>query len=552
MKVVFVYPRFEKFLKNNPDLDKGLIDYFLGDFTTPPSLGIPILASLTPAEHEIELVDDNNGDPVDFTTDADLIAINCFTPQATRAFELAQGYRAHGRKVIMGGFFPSFMAQECLKYADSVNIGEGEPTWARILEDTEKGDLQKIYKGGCRFDLSQMKIPRRDLFYKKQSYDWDEDLIQITRGCSYNCAMCAIPAHMGSRIRFRPIDAVVQELSQLKYENVYLADDTLFFPQSKMVQYAKDLFKAVEPLGKKFFVSSTMALNVDKDFLDLVARAGVKNFYCTLNVDPISIKAISGGAKEQQMLCDLVKLLEDRDIRFFGSCAIGRDWDDTSIADNVLELFSKAQIHTAEFFVFTPYPGSVHWDRLTRQNRIIDTNWSHYNGAHVVTRPMNMSPEELYGQFIKVWNEFFRMQKSSHASYLEPATWKDGKRAIGKPLERQGVRGQAVVTGIGILSPIGNDKSTVADALKMGKSGLKPVTRFDTSHFRTSLGGEISGFDPHEFLSSHEIEMYDDLYLQYAISAARKAAARCRHRNWTGTKGCRTGFRDLQRWTSIS
>ena len=48
MKIIFVYPRFEKFLKNNPELDAGLADYFLGDFTTPPSLGIPILASLTP------------------------------------------------------------------------------------------------------------------------------------------------------------------------------------------------------------------------------------------------------------------------------------------------------------------------------------------------------------------------------------------------------------------------------------------------------------------------------------------------------------------------
>jgi hypothetical protein len=58
VKIVFVYPRFEKFLRNNTDLDEGLIEYFLGDFTTPPSLGIPILASLTPPEHEVVLVDE--------------------------------------------------------------------------------------------------------------------------------------------------------------------------------------------------------------------------------------------------------------------------------------------------------------------------------------------------------------------------------------------------------------------------------------------------------------------------------------------------------------
>ncbi len=72
-----------------------------------------------------------------------------------------------------------------------------------------------------------------------------------------------------------------------------LADDTLFFPQKKMVEYSRALLEALTPLKKKYFVSSTMALNTDKDFLDLIARAGVKNFYCTMNVDPVSIKALS-------------------------------------------------------------------------------------------------------------------------------------------------------------------------------------------------------------------------------------------------------------------
>jgi len=49
LKITFIYPRFEKFLSNT-DLDQGLVDYFLGDFTTPPSLGIPIMASWTPPD----------------------------------------------------------------------------------------------------------------------------------------------------------------------------------------------------------------------------------------------------------------------------------------------------------------------------------------------------------------------------------------------------------------------------------------------------------------------------------------------------------------------
>jgi len=525
VKITFIYPRFEKFLLNNPELDKGLVEYFLGDFTTPPSLGIPILASLTPPEFEVELIDDNAGDPVDFSAKTDLVAINCFTPQAQRAFEIGDGFRAAGAKVIMGGFFPSFMAEECLKHADAVNTGEGEPTWPVILNDLKAGALKRIYKGGCSFNLADMKITRRDLFYKKDYYDWDEDLVQLTRGCTYNCAMCAIPAHMGGRIRFRPIDKVVEEIRGLKYENVYLADDTLFFTQRKMTEYAQSLLNALIPLGKKYFVSSTMALNTDEKLLSLMAAAGVKNFYCTLNVDPISIRALAGGARERRMLFDLVKKLSDHDIRFFGSCAVGRDWDEKGIGDRVVELFDKAGIHTSEFFLFTPYPGSVHWDRLERQNRIVDKNWSHYNGAHVVFEPLNMTRDELYREFIGLWNNFYRLQKDSHAASLEPATWKNGRRAVGKPLERRGVRGQAAVTGIGALSPIGNSCADITAALREGRHGLAPITLFDARHFRTDLGGEIKGFDAGKVLDEEEIREYGDKYLHFGIAAGRAAMA---------------------------
>ena len=71
---------------------------------------------------------------------------------------------------------------------------------------------------------------------------------------------------MGFKMRFKPIDRVVEELKTLKYENVYLADDSLFFTQKRISDYAAELFKRIKPLNKKYFVSSTVALNADPDF----------------------------------------------------------------------------------------------------------------------------------------------------------------------------------------------------------------------------------------------------------------------------------------------
>jgi 3-oxoacyl-[acyl-carrier-protein] synthase II len=522
VKVTFVYPRFERFLSASAEVT-GLVRSFLADFTTPPSLGIPIMASWTPPEIEVELVDDNAGDAVDYAAKTDLVAINCFTPQATRAFEIADGFRRQGTQVIMGGMFPSFMVKECLEHADAVNVGEVEPTWERILADAAARQLKPKYIGGCRFDVAKLRIPRRELFYAKQSYDWDEDLIQLTRGCCYNCAMCAVPAHMGSQIRFRPIDQIVAEMKTLKFENVYLADDTLFFPQRRMVSYARELFEAVAPLGKKFFVASTMALNTDDDLLDLAARAGVCNFYCTLNVDPLSIRALQGSPRERTLLRDLVHRLEDRQIRFFGSFAIGRDWDDDSIAERVLALCDEADIRTSEFFLFTPYPGSVHWDRLERQGRIFDRTWSHYNGANVVAKHPTLSTDELYQQFITIWTEFFRRQKGRFSRHLEPLTYEAGKVVLGKPLRRQGVRLQAAVTGMGMLTPIGNSAAEILASLRAGRHGLAPATSVDASGFATDLVGEVRNLDVDAELTPQERAEIDDAYLKYAICAARRA-----------------------------
>jgi len=415
VKVVFVYPRFRKYLDDLSEDVRDVARPIIGQFTTPPSLGIPLLCALTPPEHEVEVVDDNRHDPVDYGVEADLIAINCFTPQATRAFELADGYRAAGHRVIMGGIFPTVMHRECLEHADSVNIGEGERTWPRILADAAAGKLERVYRGGARFDLGELPVPDRAALYRKAGYDWHAALVQIARGCGFNCAMCTIPNHFGYRVRLRPVDRIVAEIEQLPYDQVYLADDTLFLEDRRVVQWARELLEALVPLRKRLFVASTPALNCDPEFLELLARAGGSTFYCTLNVDPVSIHAIKDDhAASRERVVDLVRRVEDLGMHFFASFAIGRDWDDEHVGDRVLDLCAQAGIHTSEFFLFTPFPGSPEFDRKVSQGRLLHRDWQRYNGANVVAEPMQMSPERLLEVFEHLWRDFYARQARDH------------------------------------------------------------------------------------------------------------------------------------------
>lgn len=81
---------------------------------------------------------------------------------------------------------------------------------------------------------------------------------------------------------------------------------------------------------------------------------------------------------------------------------------------------------------------------------------------------------------------------------------------------------RVVITGIGALTPIGNNVAEFWESLKNGVSGAGPLTRFDISKFKTKFAAEIKNFDMHAHLDKNEIRRYD-LYAQYALVSVAEA-----------------------------
>jgi len=84
------------------------------------------------------------------------------------------------------------------------------------------------------------------------------------------------------------------------------------------------------------------------------------------------------------------------------------------------------------------------------------------------------------------------------------------------------VRRRVVITGIGVVSPIGIGKETFWGSLKSGKSGVTSITRFDTSEVPVKIAAEVKGFDPHQFMDTKTVKR-TDRFSQYGIAAARMA-----------------------------
>lgn len=81
---------------------------------------------------------------------------------------------------------------------------------------------------------------------------------------------------------------------------------------------------------------------------------------------------------------------------------------------------------------------------------------------------------------------------------------------------------RVVVTGMGAITPLGNNVTDTWQGMKTGKNGIAPITRFDTEKFKAKLGAEVKGFDPKEYMGVNET-LRTDRYTQFAVAAAQQA-----------------------------
>ena len=89
---------------------------------------------------------------------------------------------------------------------------------------------------------------------------------------------------------------------------------------------------------------------------------------------------------------------------------------------------------------------------------------------------------------------------------------------------------RVVVTGIGAITPLGNNVADTWEGLKNGKNGIAPITLFETEKFKAKLGAEVKEFDPKEYLEINDI-LRTDRYTQFAVAAAQQAVEESRIEN---------------------
>src|SRR5262245_18846333 len=104
-------------------------------------LGIQTVAACTPPGVDVRIVDEYLED-INYDLETDLVALSAKTSCVPQAYEVAQRFRARGKRVVLGGIHASLRPEEALAHVDTVVTGEAELLWPEVVRDLSRGQLR--------------------------------------------------------------------------------------------------------------------------------------------------------------------------------------------------------------------------------------------------------------------------------------------------------------------------------------------------------------------------------------------------------------------------
>jgi radical SAM superfamily enzyme YgiQ (UPF0313 family) len=423
MKLKLIYPRWNKLPGQTT-------------FNLPPH-GPVVFAAALPADIEVVFTDENVQN-VDFDEDCDLVAISMMlSTQVKRGWAIADEYRRRGKQVIFGGIAAMLHAEETIPHADSVFLGEAETRMEEVIADWGRGQMQQVYNFMPRQPPIEAIGPARRDLYNRELYNHKGvqmvDLFHASRGCRFSCYPCAVSYLGGRSFRPRPMDKVIEELAVIDNNRLFVVDNSL--AQDK--KWEMDLFREMIPLKKKW-ISHT--IEDDPEVLELAARAGAWYVYQAIYDTSDYIK-------------DRVKRYHDHGIGVEGTILLGLDNQTEDDIKRLIDFLLEINLDLAEFTVMTPFPHTKAWDDLSRQGRIFDRDWDHFNAGQVVFTPKHFSAERLQELYDYAWKTFYQdesqEEKMFHLLYavvsreMDDGTYRPRNRRLvhqsfGRDLARSG------------------------------------------------------------------------------------------------------------------
>ncbi len=388
----------------------------LNRFRLMKPLSLLTIAGLSPRDWTVKVIDENLGG-VDYRSllPPDLVGITAFTSQATRAYELASFFRARGTPVVIGGIHATMCLDEALQYADAVVTGEAESVWRTVLEDVEKGSLQRVYRGGLS-TMETIPLARHDLLPD----GFHAGSVQTARGCPLRCTFCSVTAFNGGTYRFRPIADVIAELRQIREPRIFFVDDNMIGTRRDHIARSKELFRAMIDAGqtRPWSCQATINFADDEELLDLAARSGCEGVY--IGFESATVEGLAAVHKKFNIqqgrdFRASVRRIQRRGILVVGSFIMGIDTDSPGISGMIADAAQSYGIDMVNVLILTPLPGTQLYAEMESQGRIVANHypddWQYYTLGYPVARLAHFTWADIVEEMNRFKDLFYSYPK---------------------------------------------------------------------------------------------------------------------------------------------
>jgi radical SAM superfamily enzyme YgiQ (UPF0313 family) len=338
-----------------------------------PNLSLPTVAGITPREHDVVLCDENV-EPVDFDTDADIVGLTGYVVHEKRLFELAEEFRRRGKFVVAGGPLASLCPEKLRDKVDVLFVDEAEYTWPQFLRDYATGEWKVEYNQHEKPSMHDSPLPRFDLLkidrYRTMT-------IQFARGCPFNCEFCDIIVMYGRKPRTKAVAQVmaeVAEIHRLGLRDIFVVDDNFIGNKRE----AKELLKALADWQKEngypieFLTEGTLNVAQDDELLHLMREANFATIF--IGIESPRAESLQETHKTQNLresILDSVHRIQRAGIDVMAGMIVGFDHDDPSIFDEQFRFIQEARIPISMTGMLNAVPRTPLHQRLKDAGRLI-------------------------------------------------------------------------------------------------------------------------------------------------------------------------------------
>lgn len=369
-------------------------------------LNLPYLAAMTPPDWDVTLVNEYLQD-INFHSDPkpDVVAITTWTLHSVRAYDISAEFRKQGIPVIMGGPHVWFHPDEASQHCDAAGVGEGEPIWAKMLEDAVNGRLQKIYQAPQMPSLEGLPLPRWDKMDLKRYGPFKTYSLMSSRGCPMQCEFCSERLYLGGGYRTRPTEDVIADIKHTGSKYVFFGDSDFGGKRSRSME----LMEAMIPLKVRWSALWTSNLCNDAEFMDLAKRSGLLHVNMGIeSINPDTLKEMNKKFNKVSRYSELLGNLRKGGISYSLNFIFGWDTETPEVFQSTLNFLVEEKVPVAYFNILTPERGTMFYERMKSENRILKMEEIGRWPGHIChLKPKYCTAEEIVSNVQKMYREFY-------------------------------------------------------------------------------------------------------------------------------------------------